>query len=223
MPGGVAVLLPAPAGGCRRRPPVSARRGETSASCRIRLCSSFFDASRLTPPVEQSTSRLGRFGRAVGHRSEPVDSVREDERRWPRLTLHWRAERGRLVLHLRGEVDVDAGAALGRVRDAAELERAVIVDLSEVSLATRFTRLGARPTSGAPGPRTRMDARGMKASKASLRRGLRAVGARSQRPFSRPPSSAAKQASLSNRGAHNQSIEPFRRTSAAAWVSPISA
>ena len=44
-----------------------------------------------------------------------------------------------------------------------------------------------------------------------------------QRPCSRPPSSAAKQAPESNRGQHSQSIEPARETRAAVSQSPISA
>jgi hypothetical protein len=42
-------------------------------------------------------------------------------------------------------------------------------------------------------------------------------------PFSRVPRSAAKQAGLSKRGRHNQSIVPSLQTSAAEWQSPISA
>jgi hypothetical protein len=49
------------------------------------------------------------------------------------------------------------------------------------------------------------------------------LGASDQRPCSSPPSSAAKQAAESNRGKHNQSIDPSRRTSAAVSVSPINA
>ena len=45
----------------------------------------------------------------------------------------------------------------------------------------------------------------------------------SQRPFSRPPRRAAKQAGESKRGQHNQSIDPARDTSAAVSQSPISA
>src|ERR1700733_1008697 len=52
---------------------------------------------------------------------------------------------------------------------------------------------------------------------------MRAAGAICQRPCSRPPSSAAKQAAESKRGKHNQSIDPSRPTSAAVWQSPISA
>jgi hypothetical protein len=44
-----------------------------------------------------------------------------------------------------------------------------------------------------------------------------------KRPWSLPPSSAAKHASLSKRGQHSQSIEPSRETSAALSQSPISA
>jgi hypothetical protein len=46
-------------------------------------------------------------------------------------------------------------------------------------------------------------------------------GAIFQRPFSRSPSKAQKQAPESNRGAQNQSIEPSRPTSAAVCMSPI--
>ncbi len=49
------------------------------------------------------------------------------------------------------------------------------------------------------------------------------VGAMCQRPFSGEPSNAAKQAGLSKRGQHSQSIEPVLLTSAAVWQSPISA
>jgi hypothetical protein len=49
------------------------------------------------------------------------------------------------------------------------------------------------------------------------------TGVSSQRPFSGPPSNAAQQAPLSNRGQHNQSIEPLREMSAAVSQSPISA
>ena len=48
-------------------------------------------------------------------------------------------------------------------------------------------------------------------------------GAIRQRPLSGVPSSAAKQASESNRGQHSQSIEPSRETSAAVSQSPIRA
>jgi hypothetical protein len=43
----------------------------------------------------------------------------------------------------------------------------------------------------------------------------------SQRPLSGVPSSAAKQAAESNRGMHNQSIEPSRPTSAAVCMFPM--
>src|SRR3954447_8461669 len=46
-------------------------------------------------------------------------------------------------------------------------------------------------------------------------------GAIFQRPFCRPPRSAAKQAGESKRGQHSQSIETSRPTSAAEWPSPI--
>ena len=49
------------------------------------------------------------------------------------------------------------------------------------------------------------------------------LGAMSQRPLSGVPSSAAKQAPESNRGRHSQSIDPSMPTSAAVWVSPMSA
>ena len=49
------------------------------------------------------------------------------------------------------------------------------------------------------------------------------AGAIRQRPLSGVPTSAAKQAALSKRGQHSQSIEPSRLTSAALWQSPISA
>jgi hypothetical protein len=49
------------------------------------------------------------------------------------------------------------------------------------------------------------------------------LGASSQRPRVSSDTSAAKHAPESNRGRHSQSIEPFRPTSAAVWVSPISA
>jgi hypothetical protein len=42
-----------------------------------------------------------------------------------------------------------------------------------------------------------------------------------QRPFSGPPSRAAKQAPESNRGRQSQSIDPSRLTSAAVRQSPI--
>jgi hypothetical protein len=42
-----------------------------------------------------------------------------------------------------------------------------------------------------------------------------------QRPWRASPSSAAKQAALSKRGQHNQSIEPLRPTRAALVQSPI--
>ncbi len=48
-------------------------------------------------------------------------------------------------------------------------------------------------------------------------------GAMSQRPCSAVPSSAAKQAPESMRGAHHQSIEPLRSTSATVLVSPMMA
>jgi hypothetical protein len=48
-------------------------------------------------------------------------------------------------------------------------------------------------------------------------------GATIQWPLWRFPSKAAKQASESNRGQHNQSIEPSRETSAAVSQSPINA
>src|SRR5262245_7279712 len=51
--------------------------------------------------------------------------------------------------------------------------------------------------------------------------GLR--GAMIQRPFADVPSSAAKQASESNRGHDSQSIEPLRPTSAALSQSPMMA
>jgi hypothetical protein len=44
-----------------------------------------------------------------------------------------------------------------------------------------------------------------------------------QRPCSECPSNAAKQAPLSNRGQHSQSIEPLAPTSAAVVQSPMSA
>jgi hypothetical protein len=44
-----------------------------------------------------------------------------------------------------------------------------------------------------------------------------------QRPFSGEPNRAAKQAGLSKRGQHNQSIDPVLLTSAAVRQSPISA
>src|SRR6266550_586437 len=50
-----------------------------------------------------------------------------------------------------------------------------------------------------------------------------AAGAICQRPWFSSPRSAAKHAPLSNRGAHNQSIEPSSPTSAAVCVSPIMA
>ena len=56
-----------------------------------------------------------------------------------------------------------------------------------------------------------------------LTRKFSAVGAIRQRPLSGVPSSAAKQASESNRGQHSQSIEPSRETSAAVSQSPINA
>jgi len=46
------------------------------------------------------------------------------------------------------------------------------------------------------------------------------LGAISHRPWFSSPSSAAKHAPLSNRGAHNQSIEPSSAISAAVCVSP---
>ena len=45
----------------------------------------------------------------------------------------------------------------------------------------------------------------------------------SQRPCCSSPSSAAKHAPESKRGTHSQSIEPSSATSAAVWVSPMSA
>jgi hypothetical protein len=42
-----------------------------------------------------------------------------------------------------------------------------------------------------------------------------------QRPLSGVPTSEAKQAGLSKRGQHSQSIEPSRLTRAALWQSPI--
>jgi hypothetical protein len=42
-----------------------------------------------------------------------------------------------------------------------------------------------------------------------------------QRPFSGVPSKAAKQASLSKRGRHSQSIEPSSPTSAAECMLPM--
>jgi hypothetical protein len=45
----------------------------------------------------------------------------------------------------------------------------------------------------------------------------------SQRPFSRSPSSAAKQAGESKRGRQSQSIDPSRPTSAEEIMLPISA
>jgi hypothetical protein len=44
-----------------------------------------------------------------------------------------------------------------------------------------------------------------------------------QRPLPSSPSSAAKHAAESNRGAHSQSMLPLFATSAAVWQSPISA
>ncbi len=49
------------------------------------------------------------------------------------------------------------------------------------------------------------------------------AGAMRQRPLSGVPTRAAKQAGLSNRGQHSQSIEPSRLTRAALWQSPIMA
>lgn len=49
------------------------------------------------------------------------------------------------------------------------------------------------------------------------------TGAITQRPCEASPSNAAKHAGLSNRGQHNQSIDPARDTSAALRQSPISA
>ena len=49
------------------------------------------------------------------------------------------------------------------------------------------------------------------------------AGARSHRPWSGLPSSAEKTAPESNRGAHHQSMDPSRPTSAAVCVSPIRA
>jgi hypothetical protein len=49
------------------------------------------------------------------------------------------------------------------------------------------------------------------------------AGAISHRPCSPVPSKAAKIASESNRGTHNQSIDPSRPTNAADCVSPITA
>ena len=49
------------------------------------------------------------------------------------------------------------------------------------------------------------------------------AGASSHRPWSGVPSRAAKTAPESNRGTHNQSIEPSLPTSAAVCVSPIRA
>lgn len=54
-------------------------------------------------------------------------------------------------------------------------------------------------------------------------RGAGSAGASSQRPCSGALSSAAKQAGLSKRGQHSQSIEPSRATSAAVSQSPIKA
>ena len=48
-------------------------------------------------------------------------------------------------------------------------------------------------------------------------------GAICQRPLFAVPSRAAKQAALSKRGQHSQSIEPLRPTRAAVVVSPIRA
>jgi hypothetical protein len=48
-------------------------------------------------------------------------------------------------------------------------------------------------------------------------------GASSQRPCSAVPNNAAKQAAESNRGQHNQSIEPSRATSAMVSPSPMAA
>ena len=47
------------------------------------------------------------------------------------------------------------------------------------------------------------------------------AGAMRQRPLSGVPTRAAKQAGLSKRGQHSQSIEPSRLTRAALWQSPI--
>jgi len=49
------------------------------------------------------------------------------------------------------------------------------------------------------------------------------AGATSQRPFSGPPSSAAQQAPLSNRGQHRQASEPPREIRAAVSQSPTKA
>src|SRR6266850_1440596 len=51
-----------------------------------------------------------------------------------------------------------------------------------------------------------------------VERALASAGASSHRPFSGPPSNAAKQAPESNRGQHSQSIEPPRETSAPVWL-----
>ena len=58
---------------------------------------------------------------------------------------------------------------------------------------------------------------------ARLVRAAPSWGAISQRPCSGPPSRAAKQAGLSNRGQHSQFSEPSRPTSAAVSQSPIRA
>ena len=52
---------------------------------------------------------------------------------------------------------------------------------------------------------------------------IAAEGAIDQRPLSRFPRSAAKQAPESNRGKQTQSMEPLRETNAAGCVSPMSA
>jgi hypothetical protein len=50
---------------------------------------------------------------------------------------------------------------------------------------------------------------------------ISSAGAISHRPFRSVPSRAAKQASESKAGQHNQSIEPSRLTKAAVSQSPI--
>lgn len=49
------------------------------------------------------------------------------------------------------------------------------------------------------------------------------TGAIRHRPWSAVPSNAAKQAPESNRGRHNQSIDPSRLTNATVCVSPMTA